>query len=335
MESIPAETLKTLRISASDRLMAVLNEWGDQDLDTLDYKVDELVRKLNGQPARPADRKPYESLYPGIAIAESRKKAGRLTQQKIAALTDLTLQPIDDWLDETLRVALNKSDRLPSDLPYVGVLPSNRKSSVASPASDSSASDSSASNSPASNSPEPTDLSGVNLSIAQLTEIATFADPAQIELLYHPILRTLAEFDLTTPLRQAHFLAQLCHESGSFNYLEELASGEDYEWRDDLGNVQAGDGVRFKGRGLIQITGRANYSDCGDALGQDLIANPTHLANPDLACRSAGWFWNTRHLSAFADRDDVDTITYRINGGYNGYDERVEFLHAAKAVLGV
>ena len=319
MESIPfsAETLKALRTSASDRLMAVLSEWGDRDLDTLDYKVDELVRKLNAKPARPADRKPYESLYPGISIAESRKKAGRLTQQKIAALTDLTLQPIDDWLDETLRVALNKSDRLPSEPAYANLLPSNKESSVT-PTPSSTA-----------------DLLGLNLSVAQLTEIAAFADPAQIELLYHPILRTLAEFDLTTPLRQAHFLAQLCHESGSFNYLEELASGEDYEWRDDLGNVQAGDGVRFKGRGLIQITGRANYGDCGDALGQDLIATPTRLADPDLACRSAGWFWNTRYLSAFADRDDVDTITYRINGGYNGYDERVEFLNAAKAVLGV
>lgn len=318
MESIPfsAETLKALRTSASDLLMAVLSEWGDRDLDTLDYKVDELVRKLNAKPARPADRKPYESLYPGISIAESRRKAGRLTQQKIAALTDLTLQPIDDWLDETLRVALNKSDRLPSEPAYANLLPSNKELSVASPSSTA-------------------DLLGLNLSVAQLTEIAAFADPAQIELLYHPILRTLAEFDLTTPLRQAHFLAQLCHESGSFNYLEELASGEDYEWRDDLGNVQAGDGVRFKGRGLIQITGRANYADCGDALGQDLIATPTRLADPDLACRSAGWFWNTRYLSAFADRDDVDTITYRINGGYNGYDERVEFLNAAKAVLGV
>ena len=319
MESIPfsAETLKALRTSASDRLMAVLSEWGDRDLDTLDYKVDELVRKLNAKPARPADRKPYESLYPGISIAESRKKAGRLTQQKIAALADLTLQPIDEWLDETLRVALNKSDRLPSEPAYANLLPSNKESSVT-PTLSSTA-----------------DLLGLNLSVAQLTEIAAFADPAQIELLYHPILRTLAEFDLTTPLRQAHFLAQLCHESGSFNYLEELASGEDYEWRGDLGNVQAGDGVRFKGRGLIQITGRANYADCGDALGQDLIATPTRLADPDLACRSAGWFWNTRYLSAFADRDDVDTITYRINGGYNGYDERVEFLNAAKAVLGV
>lgn len=327
MESIPfsAETLKALRTSASDRLMAILSEWGDRDLDTLDYKVDELVRKLNAKPARPADRKPYESIYPGISIAESRKKAGRLTQQKIAALADLTLQPIDDWLDETLRVALNKSDRLPSEPPYAHLLPSNKELSVASP--------NPRTHSP--NSPEIADLSALNLSIAQLTEIAAFADPAQVELLYHPILRTLAEFDLTTPLRQAHFLAQLCHESGSFNYLEELASGEDYEWRDDLGNVQAGDGVRFKGRGLIQITGRTNYHDCGEALGQDLIANPTHLADPDLACRSAGWFWNTRYLSAFADRDDVDTITYRINGGYNGYDERVEFLNAAKAVLGV
>jgi putative chitinase len=145
----------------------------------------------------------------------------------------------------------------------------------------------------------------------------------------------LAEFDLTTPLRQAHFLAQLCHESGSFNYLEELASGEDYEWREDLGNVEAGDGVRFKGRGLIQITGRTNYGDCGEALGVDLLANPTRLADDDLACRSAGWFWSTRNLSSFADRDDVDTVTYRINGGYNGYDDRLQYLDSAKAVLGV
>jgi putative chitinase len=323
LSNFTPENLRTWRTQASDRLMTVLTEWDDRDLDTLDYKVDELVRKLNGKPARPADRKPYESLYPGIAIAEARKKAGRLTQQKVAALTETTLQPIDDWLDETLRVALNKSDRLPSAPPYIDLISANSEVSK-------DLSKDSAKNGP---NPSPVKPPGIHLSIAQLTEIASYADPAQVERLYPYILRTLAEFELTTPLRQAHFLAQLCHESGSFNYLEELASGEDYEGRDDLGNVQEGDGVRFKGRGLIQITGRTNYGDCGEALGVDLIAKPERLAEPDLACRSAGWFWNTRNLSAFADRDDVDTITYRINGGYNGYDERVEFLHSAKSIL--
>jgi putative chitinase len=311
------EKLHTYRIQASDRLMAVLTQWGDRELDTLDYKVDELVRKLNGKPARPADRKPYESLYPGIAIAEARKKAGRLTQQKVAAITETTLQSIDDWLDETLRVALNQSDRLPAAPPYLDLFSSKEQPPKESPK------------------PTPINTSGIDISIAQLTEIASYADPDQVERLYPHILHTLAEFGMTTRLRQAHFLAQLCHESGSFNYLEELASGEDYEWRDDLGNVQEGDGVRFKGRGLIQITGRTNYGDCGEALGVDLIANPERLAEPDLACRSAGWFWQTRNLSSCADRDDVDTITYRINGGYNGYDERVEFLHIAKSVFGI
>jgi putative chitinase len=320
LSNFTPEKLKTLRTQASDRLMAVLSEWGDRDLDTLDYKVDELLRKLNGQPARPAHRKPYESLYPGVAIAEARKKAGRLAQQKIAAFTEITLQPIDDWFDETLRVALDKSDRQPSAPPYLDIFP-NQEKKVPTPSK------------PQVN--PSIDTSGIHLSIAQLTEIASYADPDQVALLYPYILQTLAEFGLNTPLRQAHFLAQLCHESGSFNYLEEIASGEDYEWRDDLGNVEEGDGVRFKGRGLIQITGRANYGDCGEALGVDLIAHPTRLAEPDLACRSAGWFWNTRNLSSFADRDDVDTITYRINGGYNGYDERVEFLHIAKSVLGI
>ncbi len=315
------EKLHTCRTQASDRLMAVLTQWGDRELDTLDYKVDELVRKLNGKPARPADRKPYESLYPGIAIAEARKKAGRLTQQKVAALTETTLQPIDDWLDETLRVALNQSDRLPAAPPYLDLFPSTGNASKETPKE--------------TPKPTPINTSGIDISIAQLTEIASYADPDQVERLYPHILRTLAEFGLITRLRQAHFLAQLCHESGSFNYLEELASGEDYEWRDDLGNVQEGDGVRFKGRGLIQITGRTNYGDCGEALGVDLIAHPERLAEPDLACRSAGWFWNTRNLSSFADRDDVDTITYRINGGYNGYDERVEFLGIAKSVFGI
>ncbi len=320
LSNFTPEKLKTLRTQASDRLMAVLSEWGDRDLDTLDYKVDELLRKLNGQPARPAHRKPYESLYPGVAIAEARKKAGRLAQQKIAAFTDLTLQPIDDWFDETLRVALDKSDRLPSAPPYLDILP-NQEKKVPTP--------------PKPQANPSIDTSGIHLSLAQLTEIASYADPDQVARLYPYLLQTLAEFGLNTPLRQAHFLAQLCHESGSFNYLEEIASGEDYEWRDDLGNVEEGDGVRFKGRGLIQITGRANYGDCGEALGVDLIAQPKRLAEPDLACRSAGWFWNTRNLSSFADRDDVDTITYRINGGYNGYDERVEFLHSAKSVLGI
>ena len=318
MASFTPDQLQTWRKEGSDRLLQLLTGWGDRELDTADYKVDEVIRKLNGKPARPADKAPYASLYPGIALGEARKKAARLIQQKVTALPT-TLSPEDGWLDEVLRIALGKSDRPNDAPPYADLLESNPSSSRPSIAKD--------------KLPK-VDTSGVNLTINQLFDIVTSADPDKVTLLYPHVVETLAEFGLTTPLRQAHFLAQLCHESGSFNYLEELASGEDYEWRDDLGNVEEGDGVRFKGRGLIQITGRTNYGDCGEALGVDLIANPERLSDPDLACRSAGWFWNTRNLSDFADRDDVDSITYRINGGYNGYDDRLYYLDVARGVLG-
>ncbi len=313
MASFVPDQLQIWRKEGSDRLLQLLTGWGDRALETTDYKTDEVVRKLNGQPPRPGDKAPYASLYPGIALGEARKKAARLIQQKITALP-ATVRPEDGWLDEVLRVALGKSDRSKDAPPYADLFESNAKKANA-------------------ETPK-VDSSGINFTINQLFDIVTSAEPDKVTLLYPYVVETLAEFDLTTPLRQAHFLAQLCHESGSFNYLEELASGEDYEGRDDLGNVEEGDGVRFKGRGLIQITGRTNYGDCGDALGADLIANPERLSAPDLACRSAGWFWNTRNLSAFADRDDFDTITYRINGGDNGYEDRLYYLDIARRVLG-
>ncbi len=313
MTSLTPDQLQTLRKQGSDRLLQVLTNWGDRELETADYQVDEVIRKLNGQPARPQDKLPYASLYPGIALGEARKKAARLIQQKIIGLPT-TLSPEDNWIDQMLRVTLGKSDRGNDVPPYADLFESNpKKANARTPNVDS---------------------SGINFTINQLFDIVTSAEPDTVTLLYPHVVETLAEFDLTTPLRQAHFLAQLCHESGSFNYLEELASGEDYEGREDLGNVEDGDGVRFKGRGLIQITGRANYGDCGDALGVDLITNPERLSDPDLACRSAGWFWNTRNLSDFADRDDVDSITYRINGGYNGYEDRLHYLEVARGVLG-
>ena len=326
MVSFTPDQLQIWRKEGSDRLLQLLTGWGDRALETADYKTDEVIRKFNSQPPRPGDKAPYASLYPGIALSEARKKAARLIQQKITTLPT-TLSPEDDWLDELLRVALGKSDRSNDAPPYADLFASHGSSSPSSSAT---------SNAKNVNAKTPkVNISGINFTINELSDIVTNADPDKVTLLYPHVVETLAEFGLTTPLRQAHFLAQLCHESGSFNYLEEIASGEDYEGREDLGNVQAGDGVRFKGRGLIQITGRTNYGDCGDALGVDLIANPDRLSNPDLACRSAGWFWNTRNLNDFADRDDFDSITYRINGGYNGYDDRLYYLDIARGVLGV
>ena len=122
----------------------------------------------------------------------------------------------------------------------------------------------------------------------------------------------------------------------SFLYTEELASGAAYEGRKDLGNTRAGDGRRFKGRGLIQLTGRANYSAYSKYTGIDYVADPTLLSSdPKIAVDVACWFWKDRGLDTLAERDDVKAVTKRINGGYNGLDDRIQNLRRGKAVLGL
>jgi putative chitinase len=151
-----------------------------------------------------------------------------------------------------------------------------------------------------------------------------------------PLMVAMNANQIISPLRQAHFLAQLGHESGSLRYTAELASGAAYEGRLDLGNTQPGDGPRFKGRGLIQITGRTNYTNYGNDRGQDYITglNPILLAtDPNIAADCSGWFWATRHLNELADNDDLITITKRINGGTNGLDDRARRLKLAKCLL--
>ncbi|MGX9773395.1 glycoside hydrolase family 19 protein [Janthinobacterium aestuarii] len=148
-----------------------------------------------------------------------------------------------------------------------------------------------------------------------------------------PLNAAMAEFSIDTPLRRASFLAQVGHESGQLRYVRELASGAAYEGRADLGNVIAGDGMRFKGRGLLQVTGRANYAACGVSLGLDLLASPQLLEQTVFACRSAGWFWQSRGLNRLADAGDQERVTRRINGGVNGLAERLALFQAARKVL--
>ncbi len=151
------------------------------------------------------------------------------------------------------------------------------------------------------------------------------------------IVSAMAEFGIDSPARQAAFLAQIGHESGGLKYTTEIwgptPAQSRYEGRKDLGNVQTGDGIRYKGRGLIQTTGRANYAATGRALGVDLIANPEQLAEPVLAARSAAWFWQSRKLNALADSGDFVTLTRRINGGLNGLDDRMALHSAATEAL--
>ena len=164
----------------------------------------------------------------------------------------------------------------------------------------------------------------------------------------------MLEFGITTPARQASFLAQLAHESGQLAYVRELwgptpaqvryerdftaawppkARTDRNQLPFDLGNSQVGDGSRYRGRGLIQVTGRSNYAACGKALGLDLLAQPALLEQTVNACRSAGWFWQSRGLNVLADAGDQVAVTRRINGGTNGLAERLAYFKAAQKVL--
>ncbi len=150
-----------------------------------------------------------------------------------------------------------------------------------------------------------------------------------------PLTAAMAEFGIDTPARKAAFLAQVAHESGSLRYVREIADGFAYEGRMELGNTEPGDGPKYKGRGLLQITGRANYAACGIALGEPLIGHPELLETPENASRSAGWFWRMKNLNQFADRNMFATLTKHINGGYNGLDDRLACWLTARKALGI
>lgn len=170
---------------------------------------------------------------------------------------------------------------------------------------------------------------------ADLERIFTQARARDLDELAPWIAATMAGHGIDTPLRQCHFLAQIGHESGELRYREEIASGAAYEGRPDLGNTQKGDGVRFKGRGLIQLTGRANVEHYARDSGRaDLIDHPERIAaEPELCCDVAGWYWMRHDLNRWADRDDVVKVTRLINGGANGLADRRRLLAHAKAVL--
>lgn len=143
---------------------------------------------------------------------------------------------------------------------------------------------------------------------------------------YWPYIQpALSEGLINTPLRMAAFLAQLAHESAEFLYAEEIADGSAYEGREDLGNTEPGDGVRFKGRGPIQITGRANYKACGAFLGLPLLKQPDMLLDPEYGMLAASWFWREAKpwLNPAADLGWFKVTTRLINGSLNGWNDRV------------
>ena len=145
------------------------------------------------------------------------------------------------------------------------------------------------------------------------------------------------QFGINTPLRLSHYIAQVAHETGELKWLEEIASGQQYEGRKDLGNTQQGDGKLFKGRGYLQTTGRANYQaykNSGYCVG-DLMAHPEWLAKQPGCQKASMFFWKKNGLNKYADADDCRGVTKKINGGYNGYSQRAYYTRVAKKVFGV
>jgi len=178
-----------------------------------------------------------------------------------------------------------------------------------------------------------------------------------------PLNQTFQKYDISTPARQAYFIGQCAHESGNFRVLEEnlhysaaalmrvwssrfpdMDTAEKYANNPEkiankvyggrMGNVEDGDGWKYHGRGLIQLTGKDNYANCGSGLGVDHIDNPDMLITPEYAALSAGWFWNRKQLNLLADSRDYETMTKRINGGLLGLDDRKAKIAKALSVLG-
>jgi putative chitinase len=178
-----------------------------------------------------------------------------------------------------------------------------------------------------------------------------------------PLLDTFQKYEINTPQRQAAFIGQCAHESGNFKVLQEnlnysakglmatwssrfpdMDTAERYERqpekiankvyaRADMGNTDDGDGWKYRGRGVIQLTGKNNYRTCGEALGLDLVVNPDLILEPQYACLSAGWFWNKRGLNTLADANDIETITKRVNGGLHGLLDRQAKTQIALEIL--
>jgi putative chitinase len=178
-----------------------------------------------------------------------------------------------------------------------------------------------------------------------------------------PLEETFAKYEINTNDRQACFLGQCMHESGGFKFLREnlnysakalmatwpsrfpdLDTATAYERQPDkiankvyggrMGNTEDGDGAKYIGRGLIQTTGKENYTHCGEALGIDLVSAPQLLEEPRYAALSAGWFWNKRGLNALADQNDIDIMTKRINGGNIGLADRKAKIDKVRSILG-
>jgi putative chitinase len=162
---------------------------------------------------------------------------------------------------------------------------------------------------------------------------------ARADLYYQPLLAGMQSYQIANVNRMAAFLATIAHESGELRYSKEIwgptSAQERYEGRADLGNNVVGDGKRFLGRGLIQITGRSNYAQISKAFNVDFISQPELLETPQFAAASACWWWATHGCNQAADIPDFIAVTKIVNGGLNGLADRQKFYSLALSVLSV
>ena len=318
-----ANTLKQYRKMALDRLEQLLIQLPEEPNDA-DYFVDRYIRILSDLPARPDNSPPYQGLYgSGSTLDKYRDVATDRLQELVEELSGL--QKVDEEVDKYIRVLSDLPPR-PEDVePYVRLF-------VIRPPQ----------------SPPDELISGQTpsgkqfITSQQLIQIAgSNRFKSRLETFTPGVNATFEKYQINTKLRIAHFLAQVMHESGGFQWLKELwgptAAQRTYEPNHrkarELGNTQKGDGFRYRGRGLIQLTGRGNYKRFSDAINVDCVAKPDLVAEAPYAVYAAGWYWNSRSINNPADQDNLREVTRRINGGYNGLADRAKYLKRAKLVL--
>lgn len=171
--------------------------------------------------------------------------------------------------------------------------------------------------------------------LAQIKALYPTATTARLTLYAPHLFAAMHEFEITNTKRIAAFLANLAVESGELRYMTEIASGEAYEGHKGLGNTQRGDGIRYKGRSPIQLTGRANYREYGKLLGLPLEAQPELAALPQHGFRIAGAYWKKKGLNKLADQNNFREIVRRINGGYTHYERRLSYYNKALGIFNV
>jgi len=181
----------------------------------------------------------------------------------------------------------------------------------------------------------------MSITTDQLKRIITPVNypPEKLQAITDALNATFDKYSINTPLRISHFLAQVLHESSAFRFSVEIwgntPAQKKYDTRVDLGNSPEldGDGFKFRGRGWIQLTGKTNYRLASAEFSQDFITNPDLLGKEPWDGLSAGWFWTRRGLNALADADNIIAITKKVNGGFNGLNERKMWMVKAKNVL--